>query len=233
VTQVTKGEDMTYLKTIGLASLAAMVLLTTVAVGSASAIVLCRENVGTEGSGECPAGKILPSGTRLHLELAESPMLFENSAGNISCTGSTALGETREEKNATALDGDVETMAFTTCTRPSTGENCTVKATGLNYLFLVLLNGTGKYHVILEEKANGMPKVETQCGLGGTCVFGSTAVLLSVEFLANDIDLIVGQQLEKISGFVCPENIKWRAKYLFRCLQPVGTLVGCYPALKP
>jgi len=221
---------MRYLSRLALASLVICLVTASSWTGSASGIVLCEENVGTEGSGACPSGKTLPTGTVFHAGGgAGNPVKLQTSSGEVECVFSNVLGETLERSNGTALDGDIESLTYSGCGVGN--RSCTFTVEGLSYLLLLLLNGSGKYHFIAEEKNNELPRVKVVCeNQIMNCLFQAVAWLYSVEFLGSNIDLVMSQQPERL-GVNCPTTATWTTRYVLKCLRPAGTSVPCYPAM--
>jgi hypothetical protein len=231
------------IKMLGLAAVAAIAATAFIGVSSAMAteleeVVLCKLDVVN-----CPHTEHFASGTVLHAHLAAgTSAVLLSDVNDVTCTGSTTLGQTNELRGTNAhgnvLDGKITALAFSGCT--SGGFNCNVTAEHLNYLALVLLNASSEFHVVVEEEGtNGKPQAFVSCGGGFVkCKFATTAALFSVELLSTgggaplDIDLVILQELERITGaeFLCGNTSVWHAKYLTLCLEGSNE-VGCWPAM--
>lgn len=201
----------------------------TMAASELEKVVLCK------GKGDpCFEGGDYEAGTVFHTQLVEqttSELLTNFGTG--LCTSSAAKGKT----TSLLADGELESFTFGGCTLDLSGggtQSCTVVSEHLNYLVKAWLEFEHEtYEVVMSAKNNGNPQIKVTCGSFVSCKFSapelSFEVLLDNE--AGDVVLDVLQELER-AGVLCPKEAIWHAKYLFRCLEPLGTYVSCYPKME-
>lgn len=194
-------------------------------------VVLCKVK-----EDPCAAGNRMASGTIIHSELVTgtTAKLEAGSLGKVLCTASTVKGTT----TSALAHGTIESLTFTSCVRDKLlggTEACTVTSVPnpANYLGLVKLNSTmNGYEFEVSNNGNGNPSAHVTCGAIINCTFGKTSVTLSASLGASDTVFNANAiELER-SGGACPEESKWTASYLTRCLEPVGTFKACWPAME-
>jgi hypothetical protein len=156
-----KGEEMKYLKMLGLAAIAAGALMAFAGAGTASATELtCTEPAGTKVM--CPAGTKIESSSEGHAVL-------DSIIGKIECN-SKVSGKTGNTGSSTeTVSGTIEVLEFTGCT------TATVH---------VLKKGTLEIHTqITTINDGGSPPVITEVtdGVNGNGTLTSTGAEVTVE----------------------------------------------------
>lgn len=226
------------MRRIQLLCLAAISVIATMALAgpsAAMAVTELEEVVLCKGKGDpCFAGGDYPAGTVFHASLKENTIseLLTN-FGTGLCTSSAAKGKT----TSLLAHGELESFTFTGCTLDLSGggtQACTVVSEHLNYLVKMLLAADHlKYHLIMSALNNGNPQIKVTCGAFINCKFSAPEILFEVllDNEAGDVVLDVLQELER-AGVLCPKEAIWHAKYLMRCLEPLGTFVACYPKME-
>jgi hypothetical protein len=201
-----KGK-MKYLKMLGLAALAAVILMTFAGAGTSSATALCSTIVDP-----CPAGQkwgllsiftfSLKSGTSAKLVGTEGETLD-------TCTGSNVEAElTNAGSSTTTVTGKVKSLTWIGCTVTTD----TTQLSNLEGHYTSAGNGT--------LTADGEFKVTINTVLFGSCVYGVTAGTLlgnvtgGGEKVATFVANAVAKRLSG-SGFACPETSKWTAEYVY------------------
>lgn len=194
---------MRYLKMLGLTALAAAALMAFVGAGTASATVLCKNNLNTK---EC--SEKYPVGTKGVGSMVGSGVM-ETLSGEtlITCSGSTVEETLQNEGSAT-----------TTVTGESTGKGITW--TGCSTTVTVLSGGAGELHWI-SGTDNGTVTAKgfevTTSLFGTSCIYGLGSTM-------KDWGQVVGGSpgymeinavVPKISGgFLCPAETRLTAKYV-------------------
>lgn len=118
---------MKYVKMLGLAAIVAAALMALAGVGTASATVLCKNNLNTEKCSEP-----YPAGTKIEAKLIGTAKL-DTSFATIECKKASGSGTLLQAGSATTTPvGGEATVSFSEC-------NCEVK---------VLKTGTGEIHYI-------------------------------------------------------------------------------------
>jgi hypothetical protein len=193
---------MKYIKTLGLAVVAAAALMAIVGAGSASATVICKNNT-------TPCTSKLAKGEKIHavLESASATLVPSNNLSTTTCTGSTIEGEVSNEGSATTTaEGPILSLTFTGCnntvhvlktgtlvahygstmggTLTATGFEVTVEASGVDCIY----SGT----------------VSTGITFKGSHETGSTS---TVEAVNASVPVKAGQP------FLCGSSGKWTANY--------------------
>jgi hypothetical protein len=196
-------------------------------------VVLCKVK-----EDPCLAANQFAGGTPIHSELVTgtTAKLEAGSLGKVLCTASTVSGSTATGQNL--AHGTITSLTFTSCVRDKLlggTEACTVTSVPnpANYLGLVKLNTamTG-YEFEVSNNGSGNPSAHVTCGAIINCTFGKATVTLSAELNASDTVFNASAiELER-SGGACPEESKWTASYLTRCLEPANTFKACWPAME-
>ena len=168
---------MKHVKMLGLAVVAAGVLMALIGAGAASATVFCKVEPTAGGSTTgtvCPAGNAYPAGTEIHLALSE-PAKMTLSFKTYECLKSTIKGNTGNEGSASeTVSVPLSTMTFSEC-------NCST---------VVLKPGTLEIHWI-PDTYNGTVTVSGQ-EQTYTCntIFGSMHCLITPS--VHDMGIIKG-----------------------------------------
>lgn len=196
---------MKYLKMLGLAAIAAAALTALVGAGTASATVLCKNNLNTEKCSEP-----YPVGTKGTASLAAgNSAIIEDLSGNIlnTCTGSTATETLQNAGSATTtVVGKVAASGITWsgCTFPT-------KTISGGEAELHWISGTDNGTLT----AKGF-EVTINTAIFGSCVYGLGSTMKDWgtivggapgSFTANAI-------VTKISGSFCPNEARVTAKYI-------------------
>jgi len=213
-----------YLKVLGLAALAAMVVMAFGA-GSASATTkICVSTPGTTDN-ECPANKSEPDPNNpqadIHVEgrLTNPPgavlvtnittVICEESGVTLTANGSTP------ETGATSITGEVTSLSFAKC-KTSAGVPCTITVLNLPYeshLQGTIEGVTNTSSLTVTDPVGAGAKVV--CGLVLNCTFTTKEATLhgknittptTAEFTASNLPL------EKAGG-LCPATAEWNASY--------------------
>jgi hypothetical protein len=193
---------MKHLKMLGLAVMAAAALMAFVGASTASATVICKNNLNTEKCSEP-----YTVGTKGKASLAAgSSALLETTGGEVlvTCTGSTVESSLKNAGSAaTTVESNVSTMNFTGCSRE-------VKVLKAGYAILHHIPGTD----------NGtLTTVETEVTVNGifgtSCTYGAGAGM--------DVGIVVGGNPGSMSlnvvfpkvagGFICPADARFTGKY--------------------
>jgi hypothetical protein len=194
---------MKYLKMLGLAAVAATALMAFVGAGTASATVLCKNNLNTESCSEK-----YTVGTRGLGSMVGSG-LMESLSGEVlnTCTGSTV-----EETQQT------EGSATTTVTGKSEGKGITW--TGCTHAVTVLSGGEGELHWI-PGTDNGTVTAKgfevTTTLFGASCVYGLGSTMKDWGEVVGGAPgfMQINSVVPKISGgFLCPNETRLTAKYI-------------------
>jgi hypothetical protein len=193
---------MKYLKMLGLAALAAAAVMAVVGVGTASATVICKNNlsttacsekyaVGTEGTASLAAG---------------TTALLETTGGEVlvTCTGSTIKSTLADAGSAaTTVKSGVSPMNFTGC-------NLTVH---------VLKGGSAELHHIAGTDNGTLTtfgtEVTTQI-FGVSCTYGSGNGLdVGTTVGGNPGSMTLSTVFPKVAGgFLCPADARFTGKYV-------------------
>jgi len=163
---------MRYVRTLGLAAVAAAALIALAAVGTASATVICKNNLSTEKCSEP-----YPKGTagKASLEPGTS-MLMKGPFGETiaTCTESTVTGTSANTGSATeTVKSTLTSLTFSKCNHP-----VTVKAAGTGELHWIpgtdngILTTTGTT-VIVDETLFGACQYVTNATSMGTVTGGN------------------------------------------------------------
>ena len=192
---------MKYLKILGLAAIAATALMAFAGPASATRLT-------------APAGTVVKTGTTISSSLvSKTSAVLSDTSGFIqnTCTGSSVSGKTTNE-NATTITGNIDTLTFSTCTRPTK----------------TLKNGT--LHISSTGTVTGSgSEVETET-VTGVCVYGTgtgthLGTLTNAATSTSHASLVINAVLpliKTISGS-CVSDARWKAEYTVT--SPVGLVV--------
>ncbi|HET7455150.1 MAG TPA: hypothetical protein VFJ76_06485 [Solirubrobacterales bacterium] len=193
---------MKHLKMIGLAAVAAAALMAFLGAGTASATVICKNNLNTNACSEP-----YPVGTKGKASLAAgSSALLETTAGEalVTCTGSVIESSLKNAGSATTtVESNVSTMSFTGCTRE-------VKVIKGGYAILHHIAGTD----------NGtLTTVETEVTVNGifgtSCTYGAgTGMDVGITVGGNPGSMSLNVVFPRTAGsFLCPADARFTGKY--------------------
>jgi len=194
------------IKMSGLAVLAAMATMAFVGASSASADVLCTEDV--KHTGTCPAGKVVPANT-LIVGLAEKALLL-NKEGKVeeechSTTLGTYLGSAGSHAG---LNGLITLFDFTNCV------GLCKEAIGHSAPFKLFASAASLHATVTSHSGSSLrPGAKLQgCPFGVTCLYQTPSALLKL-----GLDTLIAEKipLERSTfSFVCPDETFWDATYL-------------------
>lgn len=192
---------MKSLKMLGLAVVAAAALMAIVGASTASATVICKNNLNTTACSEK-----YPVGTKGTASLAAgTTAVLETTAGEalVTCTGST-ISSTLENAGsaATTVKSGVSTMNFTGC-------NLTVD---------VLNGGSAELHHITGTDNGTLTTFNTEVTVmifGVTCTYGSgTGLDVGITVGGNPGSMMLSTAFPRIAGgFLCPADARFTGKY--------------------
>lgn len=195
---------MKYLKMLGLAAMAAAVLMAIVGAGTASATVICKNNLNTEKCSEPYA-----VGTEGTASLAAgTTALFATTEGEVldTCTESTIKSTLKEAgSSTTTVKSGVSTMTFGKCT----------------FATKVLNGGSAELHWIKGTDNGTLTTFNTEVTINtvffGSCVYGapSTGIDVGTTVGGNPGSMTLNTVFPRISGsFICPEDGVFTGKYV-------------------
>jgi hypothetical protein len=193
---------------LGVAAAVAITATVVIGVASASATVLCKENLTT-----CSAGAIYPSGTGVEAKFKGAAITFKGTL-SVSCTGSTIGGKTTAERGA-PLPVEISSWSFSGCT------GCeTVSAKNLSNTGQINRTTGGNGTVTLASGGKGSPGIEmTGCAFGISCVWAAPTMSLTGGSPAKLAALV---ELERIEGSkLCGSKILLTAEYEITSPKPV------------
>jgi hypothetical protein len=193
---------MKYLKILGLAAVAVAALMALIGVGTASATVICKNNLNTETCSEpYPVGT---EGTA-SLESGGSALLT-NTAGQAldTCKASTVTGKLKSQGKGEPARSELSTLSFSSCTfptktlRPGSAELHWIKGTD---------NGT---------LTTGGVEVTINTVLFGSCIYGmESGTDVGTTVGGNPGSLSVAAVVIKLGGAAaCPDTTIFTAKYV-------------------
>lgn len=236
---------MRLIKMLGLVAVAAAVVMAFVGASSAVAHGLCKSNHPLD---ECPLADQykLPLLLDAKLIAGTHATLLAGAVGSVLCKKSEVEGHAEEYVGAGetgSILGKILAVTFEECELE--GTKCEVTTEGLPYVAHLLLaiekvkepkdidpletEYQQHYHLVV---LNG--KAHVHCGALIDCKYGHKEILFHVRPLAEDVDLLVLQELEKENvSFICPPEAVWHAQYLLLALPEVGVSKPVYPAAKP
>jgi len=182
---------MKYLKTLGLAAIAAMALMAFVGAGTASATTL---NNGTETlkTGSAIASSLI-TGTSADLKDTTGATIA-------TCTGSSVSGKTTNETGE-KVNGNIESLTWTGCSQTTdtlANGTLSIKRTGEN-----------------EGEVSGAGSKVTLGIFGVSCVYGTgEGTKLGTAKGGTPAVLKVNAVIPKIEGgILCPSTGVWKAEY--------------------
>jgi hypothetical protein len=197
---------MRHLTMLGLAAVTALAATALLGAGSASATVLCTENVRP-----CPKGEDYAANTEIHATLEPGVhSVLKDTAGNIikTCTGSTFKGKTLNTGGGegVAVVGAIEALTFTGCTSPT----------------VVIEKGLFEIHYVKGTNTRGtMTLVGTKIttnAFGSSCVYGGIPIdtgTVTGKTATSNATIHVAASLPKVEGGIaCPLSVVWEAGYL-------------------
>jgi len=200
---------MKYAKMLGLVMVAALFTAALGGVGSASATVLCKQNV-------IPCQEVdYPAGTTFHATLeSETSTVFRNTekASLGSCTTSTIEGTTNNTGGTgKAVEGKLKAFTLGGCTFaaavPEPGQFQIEYVAGTNTLAALTLIGT---------------KV-TVSVLGLDCIYGAgTGIDVGDMTGGKPATIDINAAISKVEGSpFCPASILWEGKYVVTVPEPL------------
>ena len=143
---------MRYVKILGLAAITAAALMAVIGAGTASATVLCKNNLNTEKCSE-----IYPAGTKVEGKMIGKGTL-DTSFKSIECGKASGSGEiTNAGSSTTTATGGNGIPTFSEC-------NCEVK---------VLKTGTGEIHWIAGTDNGTLTSNGAEATVNCSTIFGS------------------------------------------------------------
>lgn len=201
---------MKYLKALGLAAVAAMVLTALIGAGSASATVLCKTALK---EGCAASGWDYPTGTEIDISLVGTTSTSATGGELLdTCTEGTNKGST------TNTGGPSETVDWNLAEFWS--KNCTVTTDTVN-------NGSLEVHWI-SGGTNGTVTVKgtqaTKILFGVSCLYGppSGGTTLGTLEGGSEPKLNVEAVLPKLTGsFICAPDVVWKGSYAVTSPQPL------------
>lgn len=214
---------MRLIKTLGLMAICAIAAAALLGVTSASAVSLCKSSHPLD---ECPVTERYGIPTTLQASLvAGTHLTILSNLGNILCKKSEIEGKTTSQTEESLL-GEFTKFTLGECTLGGTA--CTV-TTPTPFVWHILLAvetvnepvdlGGGSYqqhyHLVLLNS-----KFVFKCGFAVNCTFGAPEILFNIRDLAEDIDLLTLQALNREGG-ICPSTSTWHAQYLVTSPNPV------------
>lgn len=213
---------MRLIKMVGLAALAALAAMAFVGAGSASADVLCTENVGH--GAECPSSKIVAANT-LIVGTSTDAILLDNELNVEEECDSTTLGKYLGSNGAhNGLKGLITLFDFTNCV------GLCDEAVGHSAPFNLFASAATLHATVTGDNGSLQPGARLQgCPFGVTCLYQTPSALLEI-----DDDLLIAEHvpLNRSSfSFVCPSETAWDATYLLTIDNEAKTPV--FIALKP
>jgi hypothetical protein len=214
-----------FIKTLGLAMVAAIAAMAFVAAAGAQAAV--HDQVGLCKKAELLlCSDLIPVDSGQLLGTATNPKLV----GNLEevCESSKAVASaTGKLDEVGKLKFSITSLTFTGCKPCST---VTVATPLAGELTMETIGGENwKY------KSAGNAKL-TGCPFGVTCKFGTTGANTDIEYGPNKEDAILNTletvlTLEEGSAFICGSSGKWIAKYLLKWTLKDGTQDNVFPTL--
>lgn len=195
---------MKHVKMLGLAVIAAAALMAILGASTASATVICKNNLNTEKCSEP-----WPIGTEGTASLASgsSALLVDTEGGELDrCSASTVTGKLKSQGSGVPAISELSTLTWGSCTfatktlSAGSGELTWIKGTD---------NGT------LVTKGT---EVTINTVFFGSCIYGtpSTGTDMGTTVGGNPGSLTVNAVIKKLSGsnFACPETTIFTAKYV-------------------
>jgi hypothetical protein len=192
--------NLRYLKTFGLAAVAAMALMAFAGAGTASATEICTAN-----SFPCPAGSQITE-----LQLSKDPNttpVLENTEGSIedTCSGATAEGAVTQG-SSTKTPRSLVLFFYFSCTNTT------------------IVNNTVVCEVEFHGRSGSVNATVTTRGctftiviFGVNCRYGGGAGITLGEFVGGTTKTIaVNTVVEGIdsNSFLCPVTLRWTGSYI-------------------
>lgn len=204
---------MKYVKMLGLAAVAATVLMAFVGASSASATVLCKVEPTGEGT-TCPTGQAYPAGTTTH-EVSEGAVKLTTTFKNIECSTSTIEVEITNEGSATETPkGPVNKLTFENC-------NCEVK---------VIKDGTQEFHWVSGSGSGTVTSTGSEITAKCSSIFGTVHCI----YLTNETDVgtytggaeakvdIQENEIPRLTtNSLCAEKAAWDGTYKVESPKPL------------
>ena len=200
---------MKYLKVLGLAAVAAMVVMAFGAGSASAAVKLCVKGVS---DGKCPTGKEEYNGSHIEAKVTNPPgAVLTTNITTVTCTESVV---TLSSKGATEPTGEVTNLSFTGC-KTSANQACTVEVVNLPYTSHIegAVEGTNTSKLRVTDEVGAGAKVV--CGFVINCTFTTKEATLTghnittpttTEFTAVKVPLTR-------NGGICPTTAEWTASY--------------------
>ncbi|MGN6275323.1 MAG: hypothetical protein ACTHNP_05235 [Solirubrobacterales bacterium] len=202
---------MKYLKTLGLAALAAMALTASIGASSASATVLCKTALK---EGCAASGWDYPAGTEIDISLVNTTSTSATSGELLdTCTEGTSKGSTANTGSSSeTIAWSLSVFTSSTCTHTTD----------------TIANGSLEVHWISGGTEGTVTVKGTQATkviLGGTsCTYGAGAEGVDLGKLTggSPATLHVETALPKLAGsFICPGDVVWKGSYVVTSPQPL------------
>jgi hypothetical protein len=192
---------MKYLKMLGLVALAAAALMALIGAGTASATVICKNNLNTETCSEPYAIGTegiasVPSGNSLALKDTNGNTLD-------TCAESTVTGRLKSQGKGEPALSELSAITFNSCTfvtktlRPGRGE-------------LKWIEGTDNGTLFTYET-----EVTINTGFFGSCVYGPNGADMGTTVGGNPGSLTLNAVVTRLnSNFACPATSRLTGKYV-------------------
>jgi hypothetical protein len=194
---------MKFSKMVGLTAAAAVALIAIVGVGSASATVLCKENITECGK----AGKIYAANTQFKSTLETgTEAVFDFTLWTVRCSASTMNGEAANPGPVEKVVVKLVTLTFTNC-------GCAVTT---------LKPGSFNVEWTPTTMDGGMNTANRELDFScmGHCVYGDGKMGTITGGAMSTID--VSGTMKKISGeAICPSSATWEADYTVTAPEPL------------
>jgi hypothetical protein len=196
---------MEYVKTLGLAAVAATALMALLGAGSASATVLCSTYMSP-----CPVGWNEPAGTEIDMTLkAGTSQTIFSTGGTLveTCTTSTFKGKTTNAGSATeTIKGNVEKLTF---------ENCGSE-------IKVVSTGAFEIHYVGPTTKGGLTTSGTHLTVvdfGVSCDYFTGSSWVEFAAMESDESISPEANVESVftkeaGGFLCPGSVVIGGHYL-------------------
>jgi hypothetical protein len=209
----TKEEEMKYLKTLGLAVVAAAVLMAIAGAGSASATVFCHTTAS-------PCPQKWPAGTEPRFSVtAGTAGIWSTTSGEVvaKCTEGEIRGKMTNSGSAT--ETIKETVAATGLTWPSVSGCIETVTTEGGTLEFHAISGTDNATITVSGFKISISILGAKCvyGFGVNEHWGTLTGNGSGKAVIDINTLFV----KKEGSFVCPEDLKWSES--FTQISPSGT----------
>lgn len=197
---------MKYVKVLGLAAMAAVVLTALLGAGSASATVLCKENAIP-----CPEVKVYPAKTNVSATTEpETTVVFKATGGSelSTCSSSTIEGQTEKK------GGEKEPIVIPIAQFSWFGCTSIVLTREVGTLEIDYIGPETRGTFTMKNVRVTVSTFGVTCtyGAGGTAIDIGTAKGSPNE--TSPATLAVSSIVPKIEGsFLCPNDIVWEASY--------------------